>query len=157
MTDVVYLTKDRFEELQHDVNLMKTEGRKSVANKIAEARSYGDLSENAEYTAALEEQSLFEDRLYRLEGIINRARIIDASELPLDKVYILSTVKVKNLKSKKLIKYVLVSPEEANIEERKLSVSSPIGKALLGSKVGDIVHANVPAGEISLEVLEIGH
>lgn len=157
MSDVVYLTKERYEELQQEVSTMKGAGRKAVADKIAEARSYGDLSENAEYTAALEAQRHFEDKLYRLEGIINRARIMDSSELPTDKVYILSVVKVKNLKLKKNITYTMVSPEEANIEDKKISVSSPIGKALLGKKVGDVINVIVPAGEISLEVLEISH
>lgn len=155
MSDVVYLTRQRLDELQQEISKLKIEGRKEMAQKIAEARSYGDLSENAEYDAAKEAQGLLEARIYKLEQTIVRARIIDAENLPTDKVYILSVVKVRNHTSNADYEYTMVSAEEADIESRKLSVSSPIGKALMGRTPGEMVEVKVPAGIIKLEVLDI--
>ena len=155
MADHVYLTRERLREIEEEIQVLKTEGRREMAQLISEARSHGDLSENAEYDAAKEAQGLLESKIHRLEKIISRARIIDSKDLPNDKVYILSIVKVKNHTTGKTMEYTLVSPEEADLEKRKLAVASPIGKALLGGKIGDVVEATVPAGKMKLEILDI--
>ncbi len=155
MSDIIYLTRERMRELEEEIVRLKTEERKDIAQKIAEARSYGDLSENAEYDAAKEAQGLLEARIYKLEQTIARARIIEAGNLPNDKVYILSVVTVVNRTTNRTTEYTLVSAEEADIEQGKLAVSSPIGKALMGKKVGDVVMVQVPAGKITLEITDI--
>src|SRR6476620_921770 len=128
MSDIIYLTRERMRELEEEIVRLKTEERKDIAQKIAEARSYGDLSENSEYDAAKEAQGMLEARIYKLEQTIARARVIDGSSLPSDKVYIFCIVTVLNHATKKKVEYTMVSGEEADIEQRKLSVSSPIGK-----------------------------
>ena len=151
----VYLTRERLSEIEAELRELKTNGRKSIAAKIAEARGHGDLSENAEYDAAKEEQQHHELKIARLELTLSRAKIIQASDLPNDKIYILSRVKLKDLKSGELFTYLLVSPEESDFEANKISVTSPIGKALLGKKPGDAVEITVPVGKLRYEVLEI--
>ncbi len=155
MANFVYLTRERLLELEKELNELKTKGRKEMAERIAEARSYGDLSENAEYDAAKDAQGLLELKISKLEEMLSRARIIDKSKLPTDEVAILSTVTVKNLKTNKIAKYTLVSPEEADLKAGKISLTSPVGKAFMGRKKGEIVEANVPAGIIKFEILEI--
>jgi len=155
MSDIVYLTRERMLELEEEIRYLKIEKRKEIAEKIAEARSYGDLSENAEYDAAKEAQGLLEARIYKLEQTMARARVIDGSNLPVDKVYILCTVAVKNHNTGAETEYMMVSAEEADVEQRKLATTSPIGKALMGKQVGDVVTVNVPAGRITLEILDI--
>ena len=155
MSDIVYLTRERMQELEDEIRHLKIEKRKEIADKIAEARSYGDLSENAEYDAAKEAQALLESKIYKLEEIMGRARILDTSNIQTDKVYILTVVTVLNKKTKATIEYTMVSAEEADVEKRKLAVTSPIGKALMGKKVGDAVEVNVPAGKIELQILDI--
>ncbi len=151
----VYLTRERLSELEQELRELKTNGRKSMAQKIAEARGHGDLSENAEYDAAKEEQQHHEARIARLELTLSRAKIIEARDLPNDKIYILSRVKLKDLKTGELCEYLLVSPEESNFEQNKISVSSPIGKGLLGKKPGDVVEVKVPVGVFRYEILEV--
>jgi transcription elongation factor GreA len=151
----VYLTKERLVELEKELQEMKSNGRKEIASKIAEARSHGDLSENAEYDAAKEEQGLFELRISKLENILSRARVIDSSQFPDGQVHILSTVKIKNLKNNKVLEYTLVSPEEADFQSGKISVTSPVGQALLGTKPGEKVKAKAPAGILEFEILTI--
>ena len=155
MTNFVYLSRERLKELEDEIKELKTNGRKQMAERIAEARSYGDLSENAEYDAAKEEQGLFELKISKLEDLLRRARIIDTSSMPKDQVHILSTVKVKNLNNSKFFSYTLVSPEEADLDKGKIALTSPVGQALMGKKVGEIVTAKVPAGVIKFEILEI--
>lgn len=155
MADHVYLTRERVREIEDEIQFLKNHKRKEMAEMIAEARSHGDLSENAEYDAAKEAQGLLEAKISRLEGIIARTRIIDSKDIPNDKVYILTRVRVKNHTSGTEGEYVLVSPEEADLEKRKLAVSSPIGRALMGKTVGDVVEAVVPAGTMKLEILAI--
>ena len=152
----VYLTREKLTELEHDLRQMKTIGRAEMASKIAEARGYGDLSENAEYDAAKEAQQHLELRIAKLEETLSRAQIIDIATLQTDKVYILSLVKVQDLKTKQTIEYRLVAPEEANFEQNKISVTSPIGKGLLGKKPGETVQIKVPAGIFEYKVIEIG-
>ncbi|MGQ9818601.1 MAG: transcription elongation factor GreA [Candidatus Kapaibacteriales bacterium] len=155
MAERIYLTEERFLELQNELIELKTKTRKLVAQKIAEARSHGDLSENAEYDAAKHEQELLEMKISKLEETLSKAQVIRPEELPNDKIYILSKVKVKNLKTSQVVEYLLVSPEESDFERGKISVTSPIGKALMGKKLGEIVEINVPAGKIKFEILEI--
>jgi len=155
MSDVVYLTKEKFIALEADLRDMKINGRKTVAAKIAEARGHGDLSENAEYDAAREEQRHLEYRIAKLEETLSKSRVIDSKDLPNDKVYILSKVTVKEQKTSKKIEYLLVSPEEADFEKNKISTTSPIGKGLMGKKVGEIAEIKVPAGILKYEIVEI--
>ncbi len=151
----VYLTRKRLVELEKELRELKTNGRKEIAQKIAEARSHGDLSENAEYDAAKEEQGMFELRISKLEDIVSRARLIDANQFENDKVHILSTVSIINLKNQKKIEYTLVSPEEADFQAGKISVTSPVGQGLMGSKIGDKVKVKAPAGMLEFEILNI--
>ncbi len=155
MTNFVYLSKERIRELEKELTDMKTKGRKSMAERIAEARSHGDLSENAEYDAAKEEQGLLELRISKMEDLLSRATVIDITNMPKDQAHILSTLTVKNLNNAKTYKYTLVSPEEADIEQGKISISSPVGQALMGTKVKQVVQAKVPAGLIKFEVIKI--
>jgi transcription elongation factor GreA len=155
MPETVYLTRERLVELEHELRDLKTNGRKSVAAKIAEARGHGDLSENAEYDAAKEEQQHLELKISKLETTLSRAKIIDAKDLPNDKIYILSRVTLKDLKDNQNHEYLLVSPEESNYEDNKISVTSPIGKALLGKKIGDTVDIVVPAGKLKYQILDV--
>jgi len=155
MADVVYLTAERARELEQELHELKTKGRKLIADKIAEARSHGDLSENAEYEAAKHEQELHEMKIANLERTLMNAQIIKPEELPNDKIYILSKVKMLNQKTNKEMQVILVSPEEADFEKNKMSVTSPIGKALLGKKIGDEIDVKVPAGTIKYKILEI--
>jgi transcription elongation factor GreA len=151
----VYLTRERIVEIEKELKEMKTNGRKSMAEKIAEARAHGDLSENAEYDAAKEEQVLFELKIAKIEDVLSRARVIDTSQFEEGKVHILSRVKIKNLKNNKTFDYLLVSPEEADFQEGKISITSPVGKGLLGTQVGDKVKVQAPAGILDYEILEI--
>ena len=153
--NIVYLTRERLVALEAELREMKVKGRAEIAQKIAEARGHGDLSENAEYEAAKETQEHFEIRIAKLEETLSRARIIDGKSLPIDKAYILSTVTVRDVKSKKESKYILVSPEESNFEENKISVTSPVGSALLGKTKGEIVKISVPAGTLEYEIMDI--
>jgi transcription elongation factor GreA len=151
----VYLTRERLIELEKELQEMKTNGRKQIAAKIAEARAHGDLSENAEYDAAKEEQGLFELKISKMEDILSRARVIDTSKMPNDEVHLLSTVKIKNLKTNKTVEYLMVSPEEADFQEGKISVTSPVGAALIGAKLGQKVQVKAPAGLMDFEIMEI--
>jgi transcription elongation factor GreA len=151
----VYLTKERLVELEKELQELKTVGRQQIAQKIAEARSHGDLSENAEYDAAKEEQGLFELRISKLENILSRARVIDTSNLPVDQVHILSKVAVKNLTNSNTYEYLLVSPEEADFQAGKISITSPVGQGLMGKKVGDKVKVKAPAGMLEFEIISI--
>lgn len=154
-SNFVYLTRERLVELEKELLDLKTNGRKDMAQKIAEARAHGDLSENAEYDAAKEEQGLFELRINKLENTLSRARIIDPAQFPEDKIHILSTVSIKNLKTSKVIEYTLVSPEEADFQSGKISITSPVGQGLMGRKVGDMVKVKAPAGLLEFEILSI--
>ena len=151
----VYLTRERLLEIEKELQEMKTNGRKSIAAKIAEARAHGDLSENAEYDAAKEEQGLFELKISKMEDMLSRARVIDVSKMPADEVHLLSKVKIKNLKTSKVVEYLLVSPEEADFQEGKISVTSPVGQGLMAKKIGEKVQVKAPAGLLEFEIIEI--
>jgi len=155
VSNFVYLSKEGLLDIEKELKELKTTGRKNMAERIAEARSYGDLSENAEYDAAKEAQGLLELKISKLEELLSKARVIDTSSFPEDQVHILSKVKVKNLNNSKEYTYTLVAPEEANLENGKIAISSPVGKALIGAKKGDTVQANVPAGVIKFKIIEI--
>ncbi len=154
-SNFVYLTKERLVELEKELQDMKSNGRKEIAAKIAEARAHGDLSENAEYDAAKEEQGLFELRISNLESVLSRARVIDPSQFPEGEVHILSTVTIKNLKNQKTFVYTLVSPEEADFQAGKISITSPVGQGLMGKKDGEKVTVKAPAGLLEFEILSI--
>jgi transcription elongation factor GreA len=134
---------------------MKSVERPSISQQIAEARDKGDLSENAEYDAAKEAQGLLEMRIAKMEDLLSKARIIDESQLDTSKVLILSKVKIKNLSNNMELQYTLVSESEADLKSGKISVSSPIGKGLLGKKVGEVTEVEVPAGKLQFEILDI--
>ncbi|MDX9790092.1 MAG: transcription elongation factor GreA [Candidatus Kapaibacterium sp.] len=155
MSKTVYMTKERIKEIEEELQVLKTKGRMEIARKIAEARSHGDLSENADYDAAKDEQGLLELKISKLSDLLANSQIISADEFPDDKVYILSKVKVKNENTGKILDYQLVSSDEADFEKNKISVLSPMGKSLMGKCVGDKAEIKVPAGTTILEILEI--
>jgi transcription elongation factor GreA len=151
----LYVTKERLSEIEEELRNLKIHGRKEIAGKIAEARAQGDLSENAEYDAAREEQGLLELRIHKMELMLTHSTIIDESEISIDKVGMLTKVRVLNKKSKKEATYQIVSAEDADFEGGKISVSSPIGKALMHHAIGDNVQVKVPAGVLEFKILEI--
>lgn len=151
----IYLTKEGYENLKKEVHTLKTKGRADAAAAIAEAREKGDLSENAEYDAAKEAQGLLEKKIAELDDMLANAKILDESEVDTSKVSILTTVEVKNLKVNKTFTYTLVSEKEADLKTGKISISSPIGKGLLGKRVGEKTTVTTPAGPIEFEVLKI--
>jgi len=150
-----YMSKEILQKLKDELKDKKFKKRPLVSQKVATAREHGDLKENAEYHAAREELSLLETKILQLEDRISRTRIIDENDLPNDKVYILKTVVLKDLKFNDILEYTVVSAAEANFEENKISSISPIGKALLGRKIGDQVDVQAPAGVLKYEILEI--
>lgn len=150
-----YMTKEGYEALEKEVRYLSTVRRKEVANAIAEAREKGDLSENAEYHAAKEEQGYLEAKIVELETQLASARILDESKLDTSKVGVLSKVEILNKKTNKKMLFTIVSEAEANLKENKISSSSPIGAALLGKEVGDVAQAQTPAGILELKVLSI--
>jgi len=151
----VYLTEEGLQKLKDELRFLKTTERRRIIQEIADARSHGDLSENAEYHAAKDAQGLLEAKIAGLELTAQRARLIDESKIDGSKAYVMSFVKVKNHNVGKEITYKLVSAQEADFTKKKISVDSPIGKALLGKSVGDVVEVKVPAGVLKLEVLEL--
>lgn len=150
-----YVTKETLDKMRQELTQLKTTGRAEIAEAIAEAREKGDLKENAEYDAAKEAQGLHEAKIAQLEQDIINARILDTKDMDLSKVSVLSKVKLYNMKTKKTVEYQLVSESEADLKAKKLSVSSPIGKGLLGKKVGEIAEVEVPAGLIKFRIEEI--
>jgi transcription elongation factor GreA len=155
MSNVSYFTKEGLDALKAELHELKAHERPRISQQIAEARDKGDLSENAEYDAAKEAQGMLEAKIARLENTLANARLIDDSQIDNSKVYILSTVKLRNLKNQAEVTYTLVAEKEANLAQRRISVDSPIGKGLLGKGVGDVAEVQVPAGLIPFEILEI--
>ena len=153
--NISYFTEEGLKKLKEELHFLKTKERASVTKQIAEARDKGDLSENAEYDAAREAQGMLEARIAKLEDTLSNARLRDASSLDASKVSILTKVKIKNTKTKQVVEYTLVTQSEANLKEGKISVDSPIGKGLMGKKVGDKVDVTVPAGVIPFEIMAI--
>ena len=153
MSDVSYYTEEGLNKLKDELNHLKDIERPKASNAIAEARDKGDLSENAEYDAAKEAQGMLEMKISKLEAILSNARLIDESQLDLSKVLVLSKVTIKNLGNQMQLKYTLVAESEADLKSGKISVSSPIGKGLLGKKVGEIAEVVVPNGTINFEII----
>ena len=152
---VSYYTESGLNKLKKELDELKTKGRADMAKQIAEARDKGDLRENAEYDAAKNAQGMLEARIAILKEKLGNARVINKSDLNTSNVSILATVKVKNKDNDQEIDYTLVSEEEADISLGKISVQSPIGKGLLGKKVGDTIKIEVPAGMMELEIVKI--
>ncbi|MGS2741474.1 transcription elongation factor GreA [Sinomicrobium sp. M5D2P17] len=155
MSNVSYYTAEGLKKLRDELDHLKSVERPRASQAIADARDKGDLSENAEYDAAKEAQGLLEMKISKMEEVLANARLIDESQLDTSKVLVLSTVKIKNLNNGMEMKYTLVAESEADLKAGKISVSSPIGKGLLGKKVGDTAEIQVPNGTLKLEVLGI--
>ena len=155
MTDIQYVTAKTLEQMKKELHRMRTVERPAASRAIAEAREKGDLKENAEYDAAKEAQGMLEAKLALLESQVASARIVDETTIDTSKVSILTKVKLTNLTTKKVTVYQIVSEKEADLKTGKISVSSPIGKGLLGKKIGDVVEVQAPAGVIKLQVEHI--
>ena len=155
MAKVSYVTEEGLLRLKTELDQLKRVERPSISRQIAEARDKGDLSENAEYDAAKEAQGLLEMRIAKLEDVVANSRIIDESKIDANKVQILNKITLLNKKNKAKMTYILVSDSEANLKEGKLSINTPIAKALLGKSIGDVVEVQVPSGMVTLEVLDI--
>ena len=155
MSSVSYYTAEGLKKLREELDHMKSVERPQISQQIAEARDKGDLSENAEYDAAKEAQGLLEMKIAKLEDVLANARVLDSDSIDLSKVGVLTKVKLKNVANGATMTYSLVAEKEADIKQSKISVSSPIGKGLLGKRVGEIAEIQVPRGTMSFEVLEI--
>lgn len=155
MNDVMYVSKDAFEKMRQELQRMKSVDRPAASRAIAEAREKGDLKENAEYDAAKEAQGILEAKIALLESQIANSRIIDESEIDTSKVSILTRVTITNIATKKTVTYQIVGEKEADLKANKISVSSPIGKGLLGKQKGDVAEVRAPTGIIQFKVEEI--
>ncbi|MDD2538208.1 MAG: transcription elongation factor GreA [Bacteroidales bacterium] len=155
MTKTHYLTAEGLEKLKLELNRLTSVEREAAARAIAEARDKGDLSENAEYDAAKDAQGLLEMKIAKLQNLLANARVVDESRLNTEVIQIMNKVKILNLKNKAVMEVTLVGESEANLEERRLAVSSPIGKGLLGKKKGEVARIETPSGMIEYEILEI--
>ena len=155
MGKVSYYTEKGLKELREKLDHLKDVERPRASQAIGEARDKGDLSENAEYDAAKEAQGMLEMEISKLEATLSNARIIDESKLDSSKVLVHSMVKIKNLTNSATMEYKLVAQSEANLAQGKISVDSPIGKGLLGKKLGDIAQIEIPNGNVKFEILEI--
>jgi transcription elongation factor GreA len=155
MSQISYYTKEGLDKLKKELKQLETVERPFIIQQIADARDKGDLSENAEYHAAKEEQGLLETRIAKLKVIISNARLIDDSQVDTSKVFILSKVKIKNVANNMELEYTLVAENEADLKEKKISIDSPFGKGLLGKSVGEIAEITTPNGVLKFEILEI--
>ncbi len=155
MTEIKYYTQEGLAKLQEELQKLISVDRPSISKQIAEARDKGDLSENAEYAAAKEAQSMLELKINKLQEVISNARLLDESKLDTTKIFIFSTVKLKNTQNNCVVTYTLVPENEANVKLGKISVNSPISKGLLGKSIGDKVEITVPAGTVAFEIIEI--
>jgi len=155
MAGFIYLTAEGLEKLKKEVHELRTKGRAEIARAIQEARDKGDLSENAEYHAAKEAQGFLEMKIAQLEDTLSNARLIDTSKMDNSKVMLLSKVKVMNKSNKQMNLFMLVSETEADLKSGKISITSPIGKGLVGKTVGEVVEITVPSGLLKLEIVEI--
>ncbi len=155
MSEIHYMTQEGFDQLKQKLDDLKSNGRQEAARAIAEARDKGDLSENAEYDAAKDAQGMLELKISEMEKVMANARVIKESQLDTSKVTVLAKVKIRNTKNKAEMVYHLVSESEADLKNKKISVTSPIGKGLLGKKIGDIATVTTPGGAIDFEILDI--
>lgn len=152
---VIHMTQEGYDKLVADIKNFESVERPRITQQIADARDKGDLSENAEYDAAKEAQGMMEMKLAQLKDTLSNARVIDESKLQSETIQILSKIKLKEQKSGRLMEYTIVSENEANIRAGKIAITTPIAKALIGKKVGDVAEATVPSGVLLLEVLDI--
>lgn len=148
----VHLTREGFEKLKEDLSYLRTVKRKEIVKALSEARAHGDLSENAEYDAAKEAQAQLELRIAELETKLSDVRIIDEERMEKDKAYIGAILTLKDLDKKTTLRYMIVSKEEASLSAGKISVESPVGRALLGRKPGDVVEITIPAGKLRYQI-----
>lgn len=155
MTEEILLTSAGLKELQDELEQLKTVGRKDIAEKIKVALSFGDLSENSEYDEAKSEQGKLESRINEIEAILQNCKIIDEAELPTDSVNRASTVRIKDLELDEVMEYQIVGFTQADPVKGKISDESPVGRALMGHKVGEIVEVEAPMGKLKFEILEI--
>ena len=155
MLKISYMTEEGYNKLSEQLNHLRAVERPAISQQIAEARDKGDLSENAEYDAAKEAQGMLEMKIAKMEELFAGSRIVDESKINTDTVQVLTKVKLKNISLNKEVEYTMVSENEASVKEKKLSIGTPIAQALLGKKVGDVVTAVTPAGEIKFEILNI--
>ena len=155
MSEVVYYTEEGLEKLKADLYQLKSVERPNVARQIAEARDKGDLSENAEYDAAKEAQGLLEAKIAKMEAELSKARILDESQIDNSKVLIMSKVTIKNSANGAKMTYTIVPESEADLKAKKISISSPIAKGLLGKEVGDTAEIQVPNGLMKFEIVDI--
>ena len=155
MANIQYVTKEGLEKLREELHQLETFERPKISQQIADARDKGDLSENAEYDAAKEAQGLLELKIAKMDEVLANARLIDESQLDTSKVLVLSTVRIKNQTNGMELTYKLVAESEADLKSGKISVTSPIGKGLLGKQVGEIADISVPNGTLKFEILEI--
>jgi len=155
MSGINYMTQEGYDKISSELEELKTTGRQEVAKAIAEAREKGDLSENAEYDAAKDAQGMLELKINEIEKVLSNARILDMSEVDTSKVMVLCKVKIKNKSNGAELTYSLVSESEADLKSKKISVTSPIGKGLLGKKVGETASISTPRGNMEFEILDI--
>ncbi|MEJ2050177.1 MAG: transcription elongation factor GreA [Calditrichota bacterium] len=155
MPDYIYLSPEGYDNLKDELKELKQVKRPELSKKIAEARDFGDLKENAEYHAAKEAQVLLENRISRIEQTLSRAKVLSKNDMAKDKVTILSIVKLKDLNHQTEVEYTLVSQAESDFKLNKISTTSPVGKALLGQKKGDIVEIRVPAGTLKYQIMDL--
>jgi transcription elongation factor GreA len=155
MSTVSYYTAEGLKHLRDELDQLKSIERPKASQAIAEARDKGDLSENAEYDAAKEAQGLLEMKISKMEEVVSNARLIDESQLDVTKALVLSTVKIKNKTNAMEMTYTLVAESEADLKSGKISVTSPIGKGLLGKSVGEVAEISVPNGTLQFEIIEI--
>lgn len=155
MSKVSYYTPEGLKKLKDELNQLRDVERPKASQAIADARDKGDLSENAEYDAAKEAQGLLEMKIAKMEELLASARIIDETQLDTSRVLVLSTVRLKNRQNGQKLTYTLVAESEADLKSGKISVTSPIGKGLLGKKVGDTAEIQVPNGTLKFDILEI--
>jgi transcription elongation factor GreA len=155
MADVIHVTEEGLQKLKEELDQLRLVERPAISRLIAEARDKGDLSENAEYSAAKEAQGMLEMKISKLEDIIARSRIIDESRIDTSTVRILNRVKIKNKANNVVMEYQIVPESEANLKQGKIAVNSPIAMGLIGKKVGDTVQIKVPSGIIPFEILSI--
>lgn len=155
MSNISYYTAEGLKKLRDELNYLKDVERPKASQAIADARDKGDLSENAEYDAAKEAQGLLEMKISKMEETLANARVIDESQLDNSKILVLSKVKIKNQVNGQVMNYTLVADGEADLAKGKISVNSPIGKGLLGKRVGDVADITVPNGVIKFDILEI--
>ncbi|MEN8765231.1 MAG: transcription elongation factor GreA [Wenyingzhuangia sp.] len=155
MSEVSYYSEEGFKKLKQELEFLEQTERPRVSNEIGEARDKGDLSENAEYHAAKEEQSLLELKIAKLKNVVANARILDESQIDTSKILVHSKVKIKNVVNGMEFNYTLVADSETDIRNGKLSVNSPIGKGLLGHSQGEIAEIQAPNGVMKFEIIEI--